>query len=44
MYPSAVDVCALHATVPEMKKENSNIPINVSQNSGAVLKCSFYAL
>lgn len=33
---------ALHVTVPEMKKENSNISINVSQNNGAVLKCSFY--
>lgn len=46
MYPSVVGVSALHITVPKMKKENTNIPINVSQNNGTVLtlKGGFKAL
>lgn len=28
MYPSVVGLGALHVTLPKMKKENTNIPIN----------------
>lgn len=30
MYPSVVGVGALHVTVLKMKKENTNIPVNIS--------------